>query len=111
MDSILTSVKESLGIVEECTDFDSVIIMHINTVFSILNQLGAGPTTGFSITDKNAKWTDFISAEQTNMEMIKTYVYAKVKLIFDPPLSSIVEKCTKEIITELESRILYITDT
>ena len=94
MASILTSIKKLLGIVEEYTHFDSDIIIHINTVFSILTQIGVGPSEGFSITDKTKTWTDFISG-QTNIELVKSYVFLKVKIIFDPPLSSVVEKSIK----------------
>ena len=61
MDSILTSIKKLLGITEEYEHFDADIIMHINTVFMILNQLGVGPANGFSIKDKSAVWSDYIS--------------------------------------------------
>lgn len=104
MESILTSIKKMLGIIEECTDFDTDIVTHINTVFGILFQIGAGPSNGFSISDKTAVWTDFIG-DQTNLEFIKTYIYLKVKTVFDPTSSSSIEKTYKETIAELESRI------
>ena len=89
MDSILTSIKKLLGITEEYMHFDTDLIIHINTVFSILNHLGVGPTNGFTIADKKAVWKDFTSDDK-KIEMVKTYVYLKVKLIFDPPASSAV---------------------
>lgn len=109
MESILTSIKKMLGIIEECTDFDTDIIIHINTTFGILSQIGAGPSNGFSISDKTAVWTDFIG-DQTNLEFVKTYVYLKVKMVFDPPASSSIEKTYKELILELESRISITVD-
>ena len=109
MDSILTSIKKLLGIAEEYTHFDSDIIIHINTAFSILTQIGVGPSEGFSITDKTKIWTDFIS-DQTNIELVKSYVFLKVKIMFDPPISSVVEKSIKETISELESRISIIVN-
>ena len=105
MESILTSIKKLLGIEEEYEHFDQDIIIHINSVFMILNQLGVGPSTGFTIKDETAMWTDFIS-DITKVEAIKTYVYLKVKLIFDPPLSSAVMESIKQQISELEFRLM-----
>lgn len=104
MDSILNSIKKLLGISNEETHFDSDIIMHINTVFSILCQIGIGPTTSFSIVDENAVWDDFIE-DYTNFNDIKTYMYLKVKLFFDPPLNSSVLSAIERQISELEFRL------
>lgn len=104
MDSILTSIKKLLGIAENYEHFDADIIMHINSVFSILTQLGVGPEEGFTIKDKTAVWIDFVP-ENPKLESIKTYVYMKVKLIFDPPLSSAVMECMKQSIAEFEWRL------
>lgn len=104
MESILTSIKKLLGIDEEYEHFDSDIIMHINSVFMILNQLGVGPTEGFSIKDKTTTWEDFVT-DLTKVEAIKSYVYLKVKLLFDPPLSSSVMESINRTISELEWRI------
>ena len=82
MDSILTSIKKMLGIAEEYEQFDADIIMHINSVFMILTQLGVGPSEGFSIEDDSAIWSDFIQ-DSTNIESVKSYVYLRVKLLFD----------------------------
>ena len=87
MESILTSIKKMLGISEEYEHFDPDIIMHINSVFMILTQMGVGPSEGFTIKDKTSKWTDFVS-DITKIESVKSYIYLKVKLLFDPPLSS-----------------------
>ena len=103
-ESILTSIKKLLGITEEYDHFDSDIIMHINTVLMILTQLGVGPTKGFMISDKTSTWSDFLPSDK-NLESVKTYVYLKVKLLFDPPLSSVVMECTNRVISELEWRI------
>lgn len=105
MESILTSVKKMLGITEDYEHFDSDIVMHINSVFMILNQLGIGPANGFSISDKFATWTDFLPEDNKNFEAVKTYMYLKVRLIFDPPLSSAVMEAMKQMINELEWRI------
>lgn len=103
-DSILTSIKKMLGITEEYEHFDADIIMHINSVFMILNQLGVGPNKGFSIRDKTTTWGDYLS-DESNLEAVKSYVYLKVKLIFDPPLSSTVMDCMTRMISEYEWRL------
>ena len=89
MESILTSIKKLLGITEEYEQFDQDIIIHINSVLSVLTQLGVGPTEGFSIKDEKSVWTDFIE-DGLKLEAVKSYVYLKVKLLFDPPPSSLV---------------------
>ena len=104
MDSILTSIKKLLGVTEEYENFDQDIIMHINSAFMILNQLGVGPKSGFSISDKSSTWDEFIP-ESSNLEAVKTYVHLKVKLMFDPPLSSTVIEAIKSQINELEWRL------
>lgn len=104
MDSILTSIKKLLGIAEEYTQFDVDIINHINTVFMILTQIGVGPPEGFSITGAYETWGDFLS-DSTNLEGVKTYVYMKVQLMFDPPTSSAKLDSAKRIIGELEWRL------
>ena len=103
-ESILTSIKKLLGIPEDYEHFDQDIIIHINSVFMILNQLGVGPTEEFTITDKTAVWSDFIS-DNKKFESVKTYVYMKVRLLFDPPLSSAVMDCINKVISELEWRL------
>lgn len=104
MESILTSIKKLLGIAEDYDHFDQDIIIHINTVLAILTQLGVGPETGFSIADKSTMWNEFIS-NKLYYEPVKTYVYLKVKLLFDPPQSSIVLEATNRMIGELEFRL------
>ena len=104
MDSILTSIKKMLGIDEEYDCFDTDIILHINSVLMILTQLGVGPSEGFIITDKTATWEDFLN-DTKKLESVKSYVYLKVKLLFDPPLSSAVMDATNSLIRELEWRL------
>lgn len=108
MDSILTSIKKLLGITEEYTHFDGDITVHINTAFNTLTQLGVGPVEGYSIKDKNDKWTDFVS--DARLEAIKTYVYLKVKLLFDPPLTSSVLQAYERQLDELVWRINVTVD-
>ena len=107
--SILTSIKKLLGIAEEYQVYDADLIMHINSVFSILTQLGVGPADGFSIEDDDALWTDFIP-EKSKIEFIKSYMHLKVKLLFHPPLASAVIECMNQQIKELEWRILVAAD-
>lgn len=114
MDSILDSVKKDLGIVEEYHHFDDDIIMAINTVFSVLTQLGVGPENGFSITDSDTTWDEYLNAtNHTNyqqLEFVKTYVSKRAKIIFDPPASSAVSESIKSVISELEWRINVAVD-
>ena len=109
MESILTSIKKMLGIAEEYTQFDADLIMHINSVLSILTQIGVGPSEGFAIEDDVAVWTDFVPANP-KLELIKSYAYMKVKLIFDPPLSSSVIESLNRLTSELEWRIQVAAD-
>ena len=104
MESILTSVKKMLGIPEDYEHFDADIVMHINSVFMILTQLGVGPAEGFTIMDEDAIWSDFIQDKKT-IESVKSYMYLKVRLLFDPPLSSAVLDSMNRLISELEWRL------
>lgn len=104
--SILTSIKKLLGVDEDYTQFDPDIIIHINTVFMTLKQLGVGPTQGFKIADNTAEWEDFIT-DRIDLEGLKTYIYLKVRLVFDPPQSSYLIENIKEQIKELEWRLNF----
>ena len=108
MESILTSIKKLLGIQEEYTNFDNDIIMHINSTFSTLTQLGVGPSNGFSIKDKSSTWNEFIS--DNRLECVKSYIYLKVKLLFDPPSTSAVMDSINRQINEYEWRINVFSD-
>lgn len=105
MESILTSIKKLLGVDEEYTSFDADIIMHINTVFGILTQLGVGPPEGFFIEDKTAIWDDYISDDPVQCHMVKTYIHKKVQLLFDPPDRAAVMDALTRTIAELEFRL------
>lgn len=109
MESILSSIKKLLGIAEEYTQFDDDIIMHINSVFMILAQLGVGPPEGFFIEDDSASWADFIP-DLSNIQAVKTYMYLKVRLMFDPPMSSAVMDAVNRQIAELEWRLNVAVD-
>ena len=104
MDSILTSIKKLLGIPEEYEQFDMDIILHINSVFMILNQLGVGPAEMYRITDKNDKWLDFVT-DYDDLDAVKSYMFLKVKQLFDPPQSSILMESQNRLIQELEWRL------
>lgn len=104
MDSILTSVKKMLGIVEEYEHFDADLILHINSVFMILAQLGVGPRTGFSISDKTTTWSDYLG-DEARIDSVKTYMYLRVRLLFDPPMNSAVTEVIKNQIDEIGWRL------
>ena len=105
MESILKSIKKLLGIDAEYTVFDADIIMHINSVFTILMQLGVGPPNGFSIADESSLWSDFLPNDDSKFNSVKSYVYLKVRLLFDPPASSAITETINRVINELEWRI------
>lgn len=108
MESILVSIKKLLGIDSECTQFDSDIIMDINTALMVLTQLGVGPENGFSISDDSQRWSDF--TDTSLIEGVKSYVHHKVRLMFDPPTNSTVMESEKQIIAELEWRLNVLCD-
>lgn len=102
--SILDSIKKLLGIPYEATEFDTDILIHINSVFSILTQLGVGPSSGFSIEDSSAEWSDFIG-DDARLSDVKSFVYLKTRLLFDPPASSAAMDAMNRMASELEWRI------
>lgn len=111
MDSILTSVKKTLNLDEDYTFFDPEITLHINSVFSILTQLGVGPSTGFMIEDKTATWDDFLEGN-LQYSFVKTYFYLKVRLLFDVAnMTGAAIDSFKEQIRELEWRINVVRET
>ena len=105
MESILTSIKNLLGITEEDSHFDMSLIMHINSVFSILTQMGVGPSEGFFIEDDSSTWDEFIN-DASILNSVKSYVFLKVKLMFDTSTTpSGVISATERQISELEWRL------
>lgn len=103
--SILTSTKNVLGIAEDYTVFDLDIITHINTAFSTLTQLGVGPVNGFMIEDDSAVWDDFIPMGDFQYNSVKTYVYLRVRMLFDPPQTSYLISAMERQIEQLEWRL------
>ncbi len=108
-ESILISIKKLLGITKEYEHFDADLVMHINTVLATLHQLGVGPKEGFAIEDDLAEWSGFMG-DDPRLNLVKSYVYLKTKLLFDPPLGSAVLGSYEKQISELEWRILNVTD-
>lgn len=102
--SILTSTKKILGIAADYTAFDLDIITHINAAFSTLTQLGVGPADGFMIEDASAVWEDYIENE-VQLNTIKSYVFLKVRQLFDPPTTSYLITAVEKQIAEFEWRL------
>lgn len=109
MDSVLNSIKKLLGIQESYTIFDADLIMHINSTFAILNQIGIGPKEGFMIEDSYTTWDEYIT--QANESMVKSYIYLKVRLLFDPPNNNSLTESINRQLSELEWRLLLVGDT
>lgn len=111
-DSILTSVKKALGIPSDYEHFDRDILLHLNTVMSILNQLGVGPEEGFIVEDDSTLWSDLFDGDiDTNKMMyVKSYVCLRVRLLFDPPTSSGAIDAMERQMRELEWRITVTRD-
>lgn len=103
-ESILISTKKMLGLDESYVAFDSDVIIHINSVFSTLNQLGIGPVNGFIIEDGVPTWDDFLFGDQ-RLNSVKTYMYLKVRLYFDPPTTSFTQEMMQKQILEHEWRL------
>lgn len=109
MDSILLSIKKMIGVPKDYDVFDPDIIIHINTVFDSLNQMGVGPEEGFSISDSSTEWSEFLTFGK-NSEMVKTYIYLKVRMLFDPPSNGTLSNVLSEQIKEYEWRLLIFAD-
>ena len=104
MENILDSIKKLLGIDEMDFNFDQELIMHINSVFMVLNQLGVGPVGGFKISSNEEVWTDFVGT-RLDLESVKSYIYLKVRLLFDPPQNSFLVSSIEKQIEEQEWRL------
>lgn len=103
-ESILNTIKKMLGFEADYDAFDTDLIVHINMVFNILNQIGVGPKEGFSISDSDTLWNCYLK-DSRKLEMVKTYIYLKVKNIFDPGTSSALNEAIRNQIAELEWRL------
>lgn len=102
--SILTATKHALSITAGQTEFDPTVVMHINAAFSTLNQLGIGPTQGFMIEDDATTWSEFIG-DDPRLNNVKTYVYLRVRLLFDPPQTGYLKDALESQIQQLEWRL------
>lgn len=103
-DSILDSTKKMLGLDPTYTAFDLDVIMHINSVFTTLSQLGIGPLGGFMIEDSEATWDQYLGPEN-HLNSVKSYIYLKVRLLFDPPAMSFHLAAMENQVKELEWRL------
>lgn len=103
VESILDSIKQMLGSESEDTNFDRELIIYINGALMVINQLGVGPN-GYRITGKENTWAELMG-DRTDLELVKTNVYLRVRLIFDPPQNSFLVSAIKEQITEYDWRI------
>lgn len=106
-DSILNSVKKMLGLDSGYDAFDMDIIMHINSVFFIMAQMGIGKQ--FRIEDASSSWNDYLEGRE-DLEAVKTYMYAKVRQMFDPPTVGAVKEALDNTVKELEWRLFSATD-
>lgn len=104
MESILNSTKKILGLEETYDVFDLDVITHINAAFSTINQLGVGPEEGFFVTDDSQEWGSF-EVPDNQLHAVKTYVYLKVRVLFDPPGTSFLNEAMDKQIKELEWRL------
>jgi hypothetical protein len=103
--SILLSTKKILGIADSYTVFDLDIITHINATFNLLYQLGIGPAEGFMIEDDSAVWEDFADVPMHQLNLVRTYVFLKVRMLFDPPTTSFMITAMTDQIKEYEWRL------
>ena len=104
--SILLSIKKLLGIESEYDCFDVDIIIHVNSVFLVLNQLGVGPEEPFEIFGDEEEWTDFFSlSESIPINLVKSYMYLKVRLLFDPPNTGVLHEAMERQVQEFEWRL------
>lgn len=104
MSSILNDTKKNLGIAEDYTAFDIDVLMHINSALATLNQIGIGPAEGFEVMDATATWVDFFGADP-RLNSVKTYVYLKTRLGFDPPATSFHIAALERQIEQIEWRL------
>lgn len=109
-DSIFLSIKKMLGLAEDYNIFDTDIVIHINSAIAILTQLGVGPTNGFRIVDETETWNDFLGEDVDLVAEVKDYIFLKVKMIFDPPSSSVIMDSIQRMINEYEWRLNITVD-
>lgn len=103
-ESILNSIKKLLGMDKNFNAFDQDVIIHINSVFLVLNQIGVGPENPFQITGEEELWTDFME-DISKINLVRSYMYLKVRLIFDPPSTGVLHEAMERQIQEFEWRL------
>lgn len=108
IESILDSTKKILGIDPEYTEFDLDVMTHINSVFATLHQIGIGPVNGYRIDDNTAVWSEFFDDDRMNS--IKSYVYLRVRMLFDPPTTSFHQEALKKEYQEMEWRLSVVRE-
>ncbi len=104
-DSILEDAKKMLGIEMDYKAFDAELLLHINSIFVILNQLGIGPPSGFIVEDEESNWVDFTGPTRKDLNLIKSYVFLRLRLMFDPPANSFLVSSITEQVKEFEWRL------
>ena len=105
-ESILDSIKKLLGIAKEDRTFDVDILIHINSVIMILRQMGVGPAEGFVLDDSSEAWIDYLGEEgMAQFSAAKSYIFLKVRQLFDPATNGAVTESTNNLIKELEYRL------
>lgn len=109
-ESILQTIKRMIGPSMLSNEFDTDLVVHINSVLFDLNELGVGPTEGFVVTGDTETWEDFLGPNVKNLEAVKTFIYLKVKMIFDPPTIGGVINAYEKLIKEYEWRINVMVD-
>lgn len=109
-DSILLSVKKMLGLSEEDESFDLDVTLQINSAITVLTQIGVGPKGGFIVTNKDDLYQDWLGENFEGISLVKMCIYYRVRLGFDPPTSSAVIECMKEMVKEHECRLSYQVD-
>ena len=110
MDSILESVKTVLGIPSEDNFFNDNLVLQINSIFSILRQIGCGPAEGYQITGPSNTWDEFLTNEPEKLQLVKSYLGMRVRQYFDPPTNSTVLQALDRQVSELEWRISTLCD-
>lgn len=103
-ESILDSTKKAIGLDADYDVYDLDILMHINTAFATLSQLGVGPEDGFVVEDDSAVWSDYLMDDKKR-SMVKSYIYLRVRLLFDPPETSYLINAFNDQVKELEWRL------
>lgn len=104
IDSILNSTKKTLGLAEDYPAFDEDILMHLNSVFADLYQLGIGPQNGYQVTGEDQTWSDYLGSDY-RLNSVRSYVYLRVRFLFDPPQAGFHISAMKEQIEKMEWRI------